>query len=48
MPPVWTEQATAVAQVQDGDLAALGGHTRRRPKKGRTAVRPFDSLPEKG
>ena len=31
MPPVRTESATAAAQVQDGDLVALGGHTRAAP-----------------
>jgi acyl CoA:acetate/3-ketoacid CoA transferase alpha subunit len=31
MPPVWTDLATAAAQVQDGDLVALGGHTRAAP-----------------
>ena len=31
MPPVWTDLATAAALVQDGDLVALGGHTRHAP-----------------
>jgi acyl CoA:acetate/3-ketoacid CoA transferase alpha subunit len=31
MPPVWTDLATAAAQVHDGDLVALGGHTRAAP-----------------
>jgi glutaconate CoA-transferase subunit A len=31
MPPVWTDLAEAAALVQDGDLVALGGHTRRAP-----------------
>ena len=31
MPPVWTDLATAAAQVRDGDLVALGGHTRAAP-----------------
>jgi hypothetical protein len=31
MPPVWTDLAGAAAQVQDGDLVALGGHTRAAP-----------------
>jgi glutaconate CoA-transferase subunit A len=31
MPPVWTDLSSAAALVQDGDLAALGGHTRQAP-----------------
>ncbi len=31
MPPVWTELAAAAALVTDGDLVALGGHTRQAP-----------------
>jgi glutaconate CoA-transferase, subunit A len=31
MPPVWTDLATAAALVKDGDLVALGGHTRAAP-----------------
>jgi len=31
MPPVWTDLATAAALVKDGDLVALGGHTRQAP-----------------
>lgn len=31
MPPVWTDLAGAAALVQDGDLVALGGHTRQAP-----------------
>ena len=31
MPPVWTDLATAAALVKDGDLVALGGHTRSAP-----------------
>jgi glutaconate CoA-transferase subunit A len=31
MPPVWTDLATAAGLVQDGDLVALGGHTRQAP-----------------
>ena len=31
MPPVWTDLAGAADLVQDGDLAALGGHTRQAP-----------------
>jgi glutaconate CoA-transferase, subunit A len=31
MPPVWTDLATAAALVRDGDLVALGGHTRAAP-----------------
>lgn len=31
MPPVWTDLAGAAALVKDGDLAALGGHTRQAP-----------------
>jgi glutaconate CoA-transferase, subunit A len=31
MPPVWTDLASAAALVKDGDLVALGGHTREAP-----------------
>jgi len=31
MPPVWTDLAGAVSLVKDGDLVALGGHTRAAP-----------------
>lgn len=31
MPPVWTDLAGAAALVKDGDLVALGGHTRQAP-----------------
>jgi glutaconate CoA-transferase subunit A len=31
MTPAWTDLATAAAQVRDGDLVALGGHTRQAP-----------------
>jgi glutaconate CoA-transferase, subunit A len=31
MPPVWTDLAAAAALVKDGDLVALGGHTRHAP-----------------
>ncbi len=31
MPPVWTDLAAAAALVKDGDLVALGGHTRQAP-----------------
>ena len=31
MPPVWTDLATAAGLVKDGDLVALGGHTRAAP-----------------
>ena len=31
MPPVWTDLAGAAALVKDGDLVALGGHTRAAP-----------------
>ncbi len=31
MPPVWTDLTGAVSLVQDGDLVALGGHTRNAP-----------------
>jgi glutaconate CoA-transferase subunit A len=31
MPPVWTDLADAAGLVQDGDLLALGGHTRHAP-----------------
>jgi glutaconate CoA-transferase subunit A len=31
MPPVWTELADAAALVKDGDLVALGGHTKNAP-----------------
>ena len=31
MPPVWIELAVAAALVQNGDLVALGGHTRHAP-----------------
>ena len=31
MPPVWTDLATAAGLVRDGDLVALGGHTRAAP-----------------
>lgn len=31
MPPVWTDLATAIGWVRDGDLVALGGHTRQAP-----------------
>jgi glutaconate CoA-transferase subunit A len=31
MPPVWTDLAAAAALVRDGDLVALGGHTRHAP-----------------
>lgn len=31
MAPVWIELAAAAALVQDGDLVALGGHTRAAP-----------------
>jgi len=31
MPPVWTDLAGAGALVKDGDLVALGGHTRQAP-----------------
>jgi glutaconate CoA-transferase, subunit A len=31
MPPAWTDLAAAAALVKDGDLVALGGHTRAAP-----------------
>jgi glutaconate CoA-transferase subunit A len=31
MPPVWTDLAGAAAFVKDGDLVALGGHSRQAP-----------------
>lgn len=31
MPPVWTDLNGAAALVKDGDLVALGGHTRQAP-----------------
>jgi len=31
MPPVWTSLTAAAALVKDGDLLALGGHTRHAP-----------------
>jgi glutaconate CoA-transferase subunit A len=31
MPPVWTSLSEAAALVKDGDLVALGGHTRAAP-----------------
>ncbi len=31
MPPVWTSLKDAAALVRDGDLVALGGHTRGAP-----------------
>jgi glutaconate CoA-transferase, subunit A len=31
MPPVWTSLSEAAALVKDGDLVALGGHTRNAP-----------------
>ena len=31
MSPVWTDLAGAAALVKDGDLVALGGHTRQAP-----------------
>jgi glutaconate CoA-transferase, subunit A len=31
MPPVWTSLRKAAALVKDGDLVALGGHTRAAP-----------------
>ncbi len=31
MSPVWTDLAGAAALVRDGDLVALGGHTRQAP-----------------
>jgi glutaconate CoA-transferase, subunit A len=31
MPPVWTSLSDAAALVKDGDLIALGGHTRNAP-----------------
>jgi glutaconate CoA-transferase, subunit A len=31
MPPVWTDLAQAAKLVHDGDLIALGGHTRQAP-----------------
>jgi glutaconate CoA-transferase, subunit A len=31
MPPVWTDLAKAAALVKDGDLVALGGHTKHAP-----------------
>ncbi len=31
MPPVWTDLTRAAAMVKDGDLVALGGHTRQAP-----------------
>lgn len=31
MPPVWTSLSEAAALVHDGDLAAVGGHTRNAP-----------------
>ncbi len=31
MPPVWTRLSEAAALVKDGDLVALGGHTRAAP-----------------
>jgi glutaconate CoA-transferase, subunit A len=31
MPPVWTDLATAAGLIRDGDLVALGGHTRQAP-----------------
>jgi glutaconate CoA-transferase subunit A len=31
MPPVWTSLNEAVALVKDGDLVALGGHTKNAP-----------------
>jgi len=31
MPPVWTSLKEAAALVKDGDLVALGGHTRQAP-----------------
>jgi glutaconate CoA-transferase subunit A len=31
MPPVWTDLGAAAALVKDGDLVALGGHTRGAP-----------------
>ena len=31
MPPVWTNLAGAAALVRNGDLVALGGHTRAAP-----------------
>lgn len=31
MPPVWTSLSQAAALVEDGDLVALGGHTRAAP-----------------
>jgi glutaconate CoA-transferase, subunit A len=31
MPPAWTSLSAAAALVRDGDLIALGGHTRNAP-----------------
>ena len=31
MPPVWTSLSQAAATVKDGDLVALGGHTKHAP-----------------
>ena len=31
MPPVWTSLKEAAALIKDGDLVALGGHTRAAP-----------------
>jgi glutaconate CoA-transferase subunit A len=31
MPPVWTDLASAAALVKDGELVALGGHTKAAP-----------------
>jgi glutaconate CoA-transferase, subunit A len=31
MPPVWTDLPQAARLVRDGDLVALGGHTRQAP-----------------
>jgi glutaconate CoA-transferase subunit A len=31
MPPVWTSLKEAAALIEDGDLVALGGHTRAAP-----------------
>jgi glutaconate CoA-transferase subunit A len=31
MPPVWTDLASAATLVKDGDLVALGGHTKAAP-----------------
>lgn len=31
MPPVWIDLAAAAALIKDGDLVALGGHTKNAP-----------------